>query len=321
MPIPTGTAAISFSQLRTEMHTGLGNPAAYGTFPLNDGTFRSRLTDTATNNPISLSSLRGNAYQRFTIAADNSNSPYDIRGALIAGGWNGTSKGSADVLVNSGVVVSSTTTGAYAMDTGGPWPGPSTIVVYNNGGYIIGMGGNGGVGQRMPSGPASVAGSAGGPSLRAQRAMTLVNSGTVGGGGGGGGGGDGKSYSAVVFPGNPPTPFNLGGGGGGGGRTGRTNSAGGPSNTPGGGNPSPGKAGAVGTFAGGGNGGAAGTGGPQGGTPGAGPGGDGGDWGTAGGTGGRSGKAGGAAGISVQGWSLVTAPTGSTGISGPTTAG
>ena len=310
MPIPTGTAAISFSQLRTEMHTGLGNPAAYSTFPLNDGTFRSRLTDTAVNGALSLSSLRGNAYQRFTIAADNSNSPYDIRAALIAGGWNGTSKGSADVLVNSGVVVSSSSTGAYAMDTGGPWPGPSTIVVYNNGGYIIGMGGNGGVGGADDFNNAG-AGLAGGAALRAQRAMTLVNSGTVGGGGGGGGGGDGTTGVTPLSPPFSPLPFNNGGGGGGGGRTGRTNSSSGGPGPADGPNANPGGSGQAGTFA------AAGTGGPGAGTAGAG--GTGGNWGTAGNNGGGPNNPGpgGAAGISVQGWSAVTVPTTGT-ILGPT---
>jgi hypothetical protein len=308
MPIPTGT--VYFSQIRTEMSQGAGGGYA-GTMPLNDATFRSRLTDTGQNATLYLSTIRGNAYQRFTIAADTTN--YDIRSALIAAGWNGTNKGSADVVVNGGVVVGTPSIGAYAMDTGGPWPGPSTIVVYNSG-YIVGMGGAGGAGAR-PSG-VSVAGSAGGPALRAQRAMTLVNSGIVGGGGGGGGGGNGINYNNTIpFPSGPITfTYSNGGGGGGGGRTGRTDSAGGAGNTPTGDNPSPGKPGAVGTFAGGGLGGQGGGGGPSDG----GDGGAGGDWGTVGGTGGRNGKVGGAGGVSVQGWSVVTAPTGTAGIMGPT---
>lgn len=309
MPIPTGTAAISFSQLRTEMNTGLGNPAAYSSFPLNDATFRSRLTDTAVNGQLSLSSIRGNAYQRFTIAADTTN--YDIRSALVAAGWNGTAKGSADVVVNGGVVVGTPSTGSYAMDTGGPWPAPSTIVVYNSG-YIVGMGGAGGNGSESDGTPASTPGSPGGPSLRAQRAMTLVNSGIIGGGGGGGGGGNGVRFPTTL--GGVPITYNNGGGGGGGGRTGRTNSTGGAGGAGVGNNPAPGKVGAAGTFDGGGLGGQGGSIGPTDG----GDGGTGGDWGTVGGTGGRSGKAGGAGGISVQGWSVITAPTGTSGLMGPT---
>jgi len=333
MPIPTGSAAISFSQIRNEANNGSGGAFPSASTPtapqgtamsLNNATFRSRLTDTAQNNPISLSAIRGNAYQRFTIAANTTNyNIYDVM-ASPAIGWTKTSKGSADVVINNNVVVGSPSTGTYAMDTGGSyspatgtgWPGPSTIVVLNNGGYIVGMGGAGGNGG--PAGGNGAAGSAGGPGLRAQRSMTLTNTGIVGGGGGGGGGGDGKSYSAPVFT-PSPVPFNLGGGGGGGGRTGNSPSAGGGPGPASGNNPDPGNAGQVGTFASFGNGGNAGTGGPQGGTPGAGPGGPGGGWGVAGTVGGRSGGNGGAAGVAVQGWtSFVTAPTGTTGISGPT---
>lgn len=324
MPIPTGTAAISFSQLRDEMNAGSGGnyPATPGTFSLNDATFRSRLTDTAQNTTLSLSSIRGNAYLRFIIAADTTN--YDIRSALVAAGWNGTAKGSADVVVNSGVVVGTGSTGSYAMDTGGPWPAPSTIVVYNNGGYIVGMGGAGGKGGNATPSVSSngTPGSAGGPGLRAQRNMTLnnYNGGIVGGGGGGGGGGAGRVIAAI------PGPFPIGiqtdgGSGGGGGRTGRTPSAGGGAGTATGSNSQNGLPGNPGTF------GAEGSGGTRNRLGGAG-----GGWGTAGVNGGSganpafppgpsnpsTGGTGGAAGIAVQGWSLVTSVNGTTGISGPT---
>jgi hypothetical protein len=319
MPIPTGTAAISFSQLRDEMHIGLGNPAAYGAFPLNDATVREKITDTLVGAQLSLSSLRGNIYRRFTIAADTVN--YDIRAVMGAAplGWNTTSKASADVVVNSGVVVGTPNTGAYAMDTGATgWPATSTITVINSG-YIIGHGGNGG------NGGAS-AGGAGGPALLARRAMKLQNTGTVGGGGGGGGGAPGTSTTSTSPPPIPPTapsypgtpsPITTttfyGGGAGGGGRTARTPTAGGTGDTvPG---PNDSNPGSPGTFAAAG----AGSGGPG---P-AGAGGTGGDWGTAGAPGQPGVQAGGAAGISVQGWSQVTytvpAPTGT--ISGPSTAG
>ena len=310
MPIPTGAAAISFSQLRTEMNTG--SAGAYtGAFSLNDVTFRLRLTDTSQNASLSLSAIRGNAYQRLTIAANTTN--YDIRTALVAAGWNGTAKGSANVVINANIVVGTPSNTTYAMDTGGPWPAPSTIAVYNSG-YVVGQGGAGGAGAPTPLG---TTGHAGGPALRAQRAMTLVNSGTVGGGGGGGGGGAGNSGTT------PLATYRAGGGGGGGGRTGNTISLGGAKgNVTGPGNLKDGVLGANGTFAGAGAGGdppATGTGGFPGYAGGAG-----GNWGTAGTPGLPTSptlRLGGAAGISVQGWSMVTAPTGSTGISGPTTAG
>ena len=300
------------------MHIGLGNPGAYGTFPLNDGTFRNKLTDTGQNAQLSLSSLRGNIYRRFTISADTVN--YDIRAAMGAAplGWNGTSKASADVVVNGGVVVGTPNSGAYAMDTGATgWPAPSTITVFNNG-YIIGHGGNGGNG-----GGTSVtgAGKAGGPSLLARRSMTLVNGGIVGGGGGGGGGAPTTTLTITSPPPTPPTSPSYpgtpspivsttyyGGGAGGGGRTARTPTAGGIGDSvPGGNDSSPDS---PGTFAGAG----AGSGGPG---P-AGAGGAGGDWGTAGAPAQPGVQAGGAAGVAIQGWSVVTRPTGTTGIMGPT---
>ena len=300
--------------------------------PFNDAAFRLRLTDTAQSTQLSISAIRDNTYQRFTIAADYS-ATYNVYSALSAApiGWNKTAKGSADVVIDSGVVVGTPSTATYAMDTGPAplWPGPSTITVINNG-YIIGHGGNGGAGGDSPGGAG--AGTSGGPALRAQRAMKLENTGTVGGGGGGGGGAPGTSTSFTTPPPVPPTApsyptspgpittFNrYGGGAGGGGRTARTPTAGGTfGNATGPGNLFDSNAGSPGTFAAAG----AGSGGPG---P-AGAGGTGGDWGTAGAPGAPGVQAGGAAGISVQGWSLVTytsgpapAPTGT--ISGPSTAG
>ncbi|WP_168224847.1 hypothetical protein [Rhodoferax aquaticus] len=133
-----------------------------------------------------------------TISADATN--YNVKSAALAAGWNGTKKLTANITINSGVVVSANTTSIPAFDTGTGFPGGSTITLTNNG-YIIGMGGAGG---SFIGGPGS--GGAGGPALKAQYAMTVSNTGTIGGGGGGGEG-----------------CIN----GGGGGRSGRTNSAGG----------------------------------------------------------------------------------------------
>jgi hypothetical protein len=332
MPIPTGTAAISFSQLRDEMRIGLGDSGAYGAFPLNDATVREKITDTSVGNSVSLSSLRGNTYRRFTIAADTVN--YDIRTVFgnSGSGWPGSSKASVDVVVNGGVIVGSNTTSAYAMDTGATgWPAPSTITVINNG-YIIGHGGNGGPGGDSPG--SAGAGTAGGPALLARRPMKLTNNsspngGIVGGGGGGGGGAPGTSTSFTTSPPVPPTApsyptspgpittfSRYGGGAGGGGRTARLPTSGGAfGNATGPGNLFDSNAGAPGTFAGAGAG--------SGGRGPAGAGGNGGDWGTAGAPGAPGSQAGGAAGISIQGWTQVSTPValGSTGISGPSTAG
>lgn len=316
MPIPTGTAAISFSQLRTEMHTGLGNPAAYSSFPLNDSIFRLRLTDTAVSGALSLSALRGNAYLRFTIAANTTN--YNIRTAFVGAypTWPGGTKASANVVINANIVVGSPSTGSYAMDTGGPWPGPSTIAIHNDGGYIVGVGGVGGNGSPAGSAGSTTPGGAGGPALNVQQSTTIYNTGaTIGGGGGGGGGGRGNQFST---PGG--VPINSGGGGGGGGRSSNTPAAGGTGGSAGGANPFPGNSGFAGTFAAAGNG--RGSGGPA---PGGGTGGAGGAaWGFIGNNGGPASpaptlpaRAGGGSGVAVQGWSLVTAPGPGGTIAGP----
>jgi hypothetical protein len=278
---------------------------------LNDATVRDKITDTGQNAQLSLSSLRGNTYRRFTIAADAVN--YDIRTAFgnSGSGWNGTSKASADVVINGGVVVGTPNIGAYAMDTGAAgWPGPSTITIFNNG-YIVGHGGNGGKGGDEPGSAGS--GTNAGPALLARRGMTLVNGGIVGGGGGGGGGGDGASGSAVLF-GNTVWYRNAGGAGGGG-RTGRTPTPGGAGgNATGPGNKYDTNPGNPGTFDGAGLGKAGQDKGPKS----ASDGGPGGNWGSAGIAGSPAGNPGGAAGVAIQGWSVVTRPTGTSGIMGPT---
>lgn len=206
-----------------------------------------------------------------TISADTSN--YNLRAAAVAAGWDQVAPLYAVVTINSGIVVSATTTAQYAFDTGAVFPAGSTLALINNG-YVIGMGGAGGLGANY----GDRTGQPGGPALRAQAAISITNGGTLGGGGGGGGGG---STAA----------------GGGGGRTGRTDSLGG---TFGGGN---------GSFTVGGDGrsgGSGGTTGPGGaGTAGTAAGGGGG-WGASGGTGSNGAAAAGAGGAAVIGNSNIT---------------
>ncbi len=111
----------------------------------------------------------------------------------------------ANVTIVGGVVISSTSTGSPAFDTGA-FPSGSTVQLTNNG-TIAGAGGNGGSGGACPS-TAAASGSPGGPALRAQIALSVTNNGSVWGGGGGGGGGasDSERTGSYLF----------GGGGGGG---------------------------------------------------------------------------------------------------------
>lgn len=151
-----------------------------------------------------------------TISADTSN--YNLRTAALAAGWDGAAPLFATVTINSGVVVSATSTGGYAFDTDLGYPAGSTLALVCAG-YICGMGGAGGTYNN------GRVGAPGGPALRVDPAGSIPTTIDNGGGtiaGGGGGGGQGADNAFGIF---------VNGGSGGGGRTGRTNSDGGNAGT------------------------------------------------------------------------------------------
>ena len=196
--------------------------------------------------------------------------------------------------INSGVVVSASTTGTSALTVDTSWNSGDTVRI-NNYGVIVGMGGAGGGG----SDGAGSAGAGGGRALTVSRAITFGNYGTIAGGGGGGGGGGGAVEKIMSFY------YICAGGGGGGGRTGSYNSgggAGGISERSRDYGSYDGYAGGAGTYNGEGGGG----GGPWLNKPGA----TGGTWGAAGGTGtagnAGAGGAGGPAGAAVSGNGYIT---------------
>ena len=247
MALPS-SGAISFANVNTELG------AVYTTQrSLNDS--RTRALFGKSSGPISMSDGYGKSATftfNQTITTDTAN--YNIPAAAFAAGWDGMAHLVATITINSGVVVYANSTSVYAFDTGVAFPGGTTLALVNNG-YIIGMGGDG-EGETTP-------GTAGGPALCAQKAITVTNNGTIGGGGGGGRRGGG-------------------GGGGGGGRSGRVNSIGGEVGTIGVSN------GYAGTFSAGGNGGS--------GFSGGGGGGSGGNWGQAG----RGGMAAGSGSLGIK---------------------
>ena len=153
-----------------------------------------------------------------TISATTTN--YNLRSAAIAAGWNQVTPLLATVTVANGVVVGSTSTGAYAFDTGTGFPSGSNLsLVIGTGAYVVGTGG-------------SANGGGGGPALRAQAAITINNQGTIAGGGGGGGAGA-QVVSAQSFTdkdGVTSTTYYYAGGAGGGGGAGFNAGAGGPIN-------------------------------------------------------------------------------------------
>lgn len=161
-----------------------------------NGTTQVSLNDTAVrtlagvpSGQISLNTFYGKANAvtiNLTIAANTAN--YNMRTAAIAAGWNGTQAATINCTINSGVYVYSTSTGAYAFDTGTGYPGSGVTLNLTNNGNILGMGGGGGQGGGYVE--AVTGGTAGGPGLLAQRAITITNNGFIAGGGGGGGGGD-----------------------------------------------------------------------------------------------------------------------------------
>jgi hypothetical protein len=184
------------------------------------------------------------------------------------------------VTIASGVVIGSSSTSTPSFDTG-VFPAGSTLQIINNG-TIVGSGGNGGGSLAhscaLPTG--AEVGSNGGPALRAQLALTIINNNAIWGGGGGGGIGGG---------------FGTWGGGGGGGAGSTPGAGGGVAQWPA---PRPGSAG---TISAGGAGGTypAGQAGGAGGAPGL--------AGSAGGSGsGCAGRSGGAAGSAVLGNSFIT---------------
>lgn len=217
-------------------------------------------------------------------------------------------------VINSGVVLSASSTGSYAGNVDTSWAAGDTVRIINNG-FIVGMGGSGGKGASTTgTWPANyvpaVAGSPGGPAFIAQRSVSFNNQGTIGGGGGGGGGG--SSSSVPDFEGS--FTYITGGGGGGGGRSGSVNSAGGLGGTRGDTgtqNGADGNPGSPGTFSSQGAGGAARSN-PFLAGPVSGAGGSGGTWGAAGNSGGADNtginrqNVGGSAGAAIAGNANIT---------------
>lgn len=118
-----------------------------------------------------------------TISSNTVN--YNLNTSLTSAGWDGKRPVVANVLVNSGVEVSSSaaTTAAFLINS---LPYGSRVYLINNG-VIFGRGGNGGV----YGGTGLGIGQAGGNAIQTSAYLSVVNNNIISGGGGGSGlGGD-----------------------------------------------------------------------------------------------------------------------------------
>lgn len=207
MTLPV-SGAISFNNINVELGVS-------GTTQASLGQTSYRTLAGVASGQISMSNFYGKANQfALTISSNTTNA--NLRSLAVAAGWNQSTKVVATI--NSGVIVSSNSTGTTGLVIDGSFPGGVELI---NNGFIIGMGGAGGRGNPTDSGTGmrGQPGASGGLAMSVSTAVTITNNNIIGGGGGGGGGGGwGTEAQGKV---------GIGGGGGGGGRTGATNSAGG----------------------------------------------------------------------------------------------
>lgn len=276
MALPS-SGPISLSNVSVE----LGNGATVNV-SLNDSAVRGLFGKAS--GAIAMSDGYGKANQ-FVLTISSSQSNVNLRTLAVSAGWNQSAPLVATI--DSGVTISSASTGTAALVISGSFPGGVSLT---NNGTIIGRGGDGGAGGDASIGRYSgLGGASGGTALQVSSAITITNNNRISGGGGGGGGGA-PDYSNVK-----PVGFTYYAGGGGGGGIG--GSAGGSGATAGG-------AGTTTAFGGGGAGGGSGF------YGGARAGGSGGSYGSAGSSGGSNslggGGGGGAAGAAVSGNSFIT---------------
>jgi hypothetical protein len=198
MPTPSGQ--ISLNDVNVEL--GLAGTTLIS---MNQSNVRTLAGVGGSGTPISMQNLQNKSNRvtaSATISANTSN--YTLNTAKASGYVAG--KTDMTLTINSGVFVSSSSTGSYALTVDTSWTTGDTVTIVNNG-TIIGRGGDGGNGGTITGGGGTLnpgsPGSNAGPALLVQRATSINNINRIAGGGGGGGGGG----STIVA---------TGGGGGGG---------------------------------------------------------------------------------------------------------
>lgn len=222
MTLPVGQISLS------EVNTELSISPASTLITMNDAAVRTLAGVGGSGTTISMQNLQGKASLiALTIAGDTNN--FNLHTTAVAAGWSGQQ---LQLTINPGIVVGSTSTGAFALLVPSSLnPAPSVTIINN--GRVAGRGGNGGLGGRggPPGSPLpGTAGALGGNAVFLGRPAIITNNGTLAGGGGGGGGG-GKTDNPFGF-----SRQNGGGGGGGAGRqvgTGGTSQGPAPAGSPG----------------------------------------------------------------------------------------
>ena len=142
----------------------------------------------------------------FTVSSNQTNA--NLRTLAVNAGWDQNSKVVATI--NSGIYISSNSTGTPALTVNGSFPGGVALV---NNGIIVGMGGAGGRAADIP--PANrIAGSAGGLALSVSVAITITNNNTIAGGGGGGRSSNAANSSGGGQAYSPQSGYSAAGGSG-----------------------------------------------------------------------------------------------------------
>ena len=188
------SGAISLGDVQTEF--GGSNPVSMNeyykdaSYTNHDGVGVSALNSSVpTSGTIDMADFRG-GIGSYIVTISSSTTNFNLRNYLVNTlGWNQSAAVAIHIVINSGIVVSATSTGTAALTcnlTSG-----SLLSILNNG-TIVGKGGAGGSGGSPGNNGGS--GGAGGHAIDLQnigQGVLITNNNVIGGGGGGGGGNGG----------------------------------------------------------------------------------------------------------------------------------